>query len=262
MSELSQEEYQKQYDAALAEIDAGTAQATPPQKDEAAPADDQRQPQAEKQEPAETEAPKEEAPPVVDEAAAAREEIERLKKQVADNKAWATKEAQARAQYQRQLEEQQRAATRPAILDEQPELIEAIRHVVTDPAPQRQAEQAHQTWIQTIETVHPGIFAPDADPELIDVLVAKREASGEAWNDPLVAIRDITAEKLAFAERKAAKLAAAEYATKAAKSAMSVPAAGGGVARAPANPDADAVNRIKNMSDKDFEAERRKVLGY
>lgn len=254
MSELSPEEYEKQYQAAMTELDAGAAPATPPQKEEAAPAP------AEK--PAEPEAPKEEIKPPVDEAAAARERIAALEKQVADNKAWATKEAQKRAQLERQWEDQQRAATRPAILDESPELVEAIRYVANDPAPQRQAEQAHQTWMQTIEAVHPGIFAADADKELVDALVAKREASGEAWNDPLIAIRDITAEKLAFNERQTAKRVAAEYSTKAAKSAMSVPAAGGGMARAPVDPDADAVNRIKNMSDKDFDAERKRVLGY
>lgn len=254
MSELSPEEYEKQYQAAMTELDAGAAPATPPQKEEAASAP------AEK--PAEPEAPKDESAPPVDEAAAARERIAVLEKQVADNKAWATKEAQKRAQLERQWEDQQRAATRPAILDESPELVEAIRYVANDPAPQRQAEQAHQTWMQTIEAVHPGIFAADADKELVDALVAKREASGEAWNDPLIAIRDISEAKLAFSERQTAKRVAAEYATKAAKSAMSVPAAGGGVARAPVDPDVDAVNRIKNMSDKDFDAERRKVLGY
>lgn len=257
MSELSPEDYQKQYDAALIELDAGAAPATPPQKEEVKPAPAEAEPAK-----TEPEAPKEEVAPPVDEAAAARERIAALEKQVADNKAWATKEAMRRAELERQWEDERRAASRPAILDERPELVEAIRYVANDPAPQRQAEQAHQTWMQTIEAVHPGIFAADADKELVDALVAKREASGEAWNDPLIAIRDISEAKLAFNERQTAKRVAAEYATKAAKSAMSVPAAGGGVARAPVDKDAEDVNRIKNMSDKDFEAERRKVLGY
>lgn len=253
MSDLSPEEYEKQYQAAMTELDAGAAPAIPPQKEEEKPADTPAPP---------TEAPKEETPPPVDEVAAARERIAALEKQVADNKAWATKEAQRRAELERKWEEEQRRASRPAILDEQPELVEAIRHVVTDPAPQRQAEQAHQTWMQTIEAVHPGIFAADADKELVDALVAKREADPEAWNDPLVAIRDITAEKLAFNERQTAKRLAAEYAQKAAKSAMSVPSPGGGVARAPVDPEVEKANRIKSMSDADFDAERRKVLGY
>lgn len=254
MSELSPEEYQKQYDAAVAEIDAGAAAAIPPEKEEEKPADTPA---------SEPEAPKTEPEaPVVDEAAATKERIAQLEKQVADNKAWATKEAQRRAELERQWEQEQRQANRPAALDEIPDLADAISYVVNDPTPRRQQEDAHQNWMQTIESVHPGIFAADADKELVDALVAKREASGEAWNDPLVAIRDITAEKLAFNERQTAKRVAAEYAQKAAKSAMSVPAAGGGVARTPVDPEVERANRMKTMSDAEFEAERRRVLGY
>lgn len=254
MSDLSPEEYQKQYDAALADIDAGAAQAIPPEKVEEQPAPAPApEPEAQKAE---------EAAPEVDELTILRQEKARLEQQVAANKAWATKEAMRRSQLEREWEEQQRKATRPAILDEQPELVEAIKHVVSDPAPRRQVEDAHQNWLQTIEAAHPGIFAADADPELVDALVAKRDASGDAWNDPLVAIRDIAAEKVAFAERQAVKRYEVEAKARAAKTAMSVPGTGGSPARVPANTTQDEVNRWKNMSDADFDKEVKKVKGF
>lgn len=254
MSELSPEEYQKQYDAALADIDAGAAPANPPEKAEEQPAPTPAP---------EPEAPKtDEAAPEVDELTTLRQEKAKLEQQVAANKAWATKEAQRRAQLEREWEEQQRKATRPAILDEQPELADAIKHVVNDPAPRRQVEDAHQTWLQTIEAAHPGIFAADADPELVDALVAKRDASGDAWSDPMVAIRDIAEEKVAFAERQAIKRYEVEAKAKAAKNAMSVPGAGGSPARVPKDTSQEEADRWKNMSDADFDKAVKKVKGF
>lgn len=255
MSDLSPEEYQKQYEAALEAIDAGAAPAIPPKEEKTEPVTEESKAEAPKVDEAVAE-------PVVDEAAKLREELDRALKQVADNKAWATKEAQRRAEIEREWNKSQREASRPAILDTNPELVEAIKFVTSDPAPQQEAESTHQKWLQTIEAVHPGIFAPDADPELVDALVAKRDASGDAWNDPLVAIRDIAAEKVAHAERQVGKRFAIEAAKQAAKSAMSVPAAGGGAARTAPNPEADAVSRIQSMTDAEFAAEVRKVKGY
>lgn len=248
------EDQQKEYNAAIEALDAGAAPAIPPEKVEEAPVQAQAEPEAPKAE--------EDAVPVVDEMAAMRERLERAEKQAADNKAWATKEAQRRAELERQYQQQQREASRPAILDEHPELTEAIKYVATDPAPRQQAENAHATWMQTIEAAHPGIFAVDADKELVDALVAKREASGDAWNDPLVAIRDIAAEKVAHAQRQIEKKFQIEAAAQKAKSAMSVPGTGGGGKREAVDKQAEEVNRIKNMSDTEFDKLVKSVKGF
>lgn len=256
MSDLSPEQvqYQKEYDAAIEAIDAGAAPAIPPEKVEAAPV----------QAPAEPEAPKVEAvAEPVDEMATMRERLERAEKQAADNKAWATKEAQRRAELERQYQQQQREASRPAILDANPELVEAIKFVASDPAPQQAAEDASQRFNAAIEAVHPGIFAADADPELIDALVKRRDADPAAWfSDPTVASRLIAEEKVAHAERVASKRFAIEADKLKAKTAMSVPGTGGAPARVAVDPQADEANRIKNMSDADFAKEVRKVKGY
>lgn len=254
MSDLSPEEYQKQYDAAAAELDAA-AQGTKP---EATTAPEQVAEQVIEAEPAKEEAAP--APVVTDELAELRAKVEKAEKALKDTQAWGTKNAQELARLKRESEQAQRDASRPAILDANPELVEAIKYVANDPAPQQQAEEQHAAWLRTVDTVHPGIFDADADPELIEALVAKRS---DAWADPLVAIRDISAEKLAHAERQAAKRLAVETAKKAEKSAMSVPGAGSGAARkAPSDPEAERVQRIQTMTPAEFAKERARVLGH
>jgi hypothetical protein len=261
MSDLSPEEYQKQYDEAAAKLDAaatGTVTTTEPAKEEPAKQEETKTEPAAKAEPAKTDSTKDAPAETLEEI---RARLEKAEKALKDTQAWGTKNAQRLAEIERERQAAQRAATRPAILDANPELAEAIKYVASDPAPRQQAEDKHQTWLQTIEAVHPGIFAVDADPELVDLLVAKRDASGNAWDDPLVAIRDITAEKLAHAERQIGKRFAIESAKQAEKTAMSVPPPGGGGKREAPNPDAEAVARIKNMSDAEFAKEVRRAKG-
>lgn len=256
MSDLSpeQEQYQKEYNAAIEAIDAGAAPSTPPEKVEDAPVQAQT----------EAEAPKvEEAAQVVDESAALREELARYKKQALDNKAWATKEAQRRAELERQYQQQQREASRPAILDENPDLAEAIKYVANDPAPRQQAEEAQNTFNRTIEAAHPGIFDVNADPELVAALVAKRDADPAAWySDPMVPIRLIADEKVAHAQRQTEKRFQVEAAAKQAKSAMSVPGTGGSGKREAVDQQAEEANRFKNMSDAEFDKEVKRVKGF
>lgn len=262
MSDLSPEEYQKQYDEAAAKLDAAatgnTETITEPAKVEPAKQEEAKTEPAANAEPAKTDSTTDAVPDPLEEI---RAKLEKAEKALKDTQAWGTKNAQRLADIERERAQQQREATKPAILADQPELEEAIRYVAGDPAPQQAAEQQHQTWMQTVDAVHPGIFAPDADPELVAALVAKRDASGDAWSDPLVAIRDISTEKLAHVERQILKRTAEETAKATQKAAMSVPAAGGSAARTAPDPAKDEVNRINRMTPAEFEKERRKVLG-
>jgi len=265
MSDLTDEQYQQEYDAAIKQLDAAAAGTTPaitapvPEPEKvAAP-----EPVAEVAAPVTPE-----PAPEAETLAELRARLEKAEKSARDSQAWGTKNAQRLAELERERAQQQREQSRPAIFDANPDLEEAIRFVQADPAPQiaeQQAAQAAQaTWMQTIEAVHPGIFAADADPELVSAIVAKRDAMGGEWQDPLAAIREITAEKLAHAERQAAKRYAIDAAKQQQKSAMSVPGAGGGsgATRSPADPALVAVQRIQNMSTADFAAEKRRVMGY
>lgn len=251
MPELTEAEYQEQYDAALAKMDAAaTGQPEPTPAPVPEPV----------KEPI-TEPAKADEPPV-DPLEELRARLEKAEKIAADNKAWGTKQAQELAAIKREREQQQREAAKPQILEQNPELADAIRYVANDPAPQQQQEDRSNQWQTMVATAHPGIFDIGIDPELEAALLAKRDSLGEAWHDPLVAIREITAEKVAHAERLVGKRFAIESAKQAQKSAMSVPGTGSGAARTPPNPDKESVDRILNMSDADFAKEVRKVKGY
>lgn len=251
MSELTPEQaYQLEYDEALAKLDAaadGKTVATPAPEPEAIPAP----------EPAKAD----ETPPV-DPLEELRAEIEKQKKIAADNKAWATKQSQELAALKRERDQQQREAAKPAILDANPELADAIRYVAADPAPQQQQEIRANQWQDMVASAHPGIFDIGIDPELEQALLAKRESLGESWHDPLIAIREISAEKIAHAERLVGKRFAIESAKQAQKSAMSVPGTGSGAVRTAPNPDKEAADRILKMSDAEFREEVRRVKGY
>lgn len=188
--------------------------------------------------------------------------LEKAEKIAKDNQAWATRMAQEAAQLRREREQQQREATRPAILDTNPELADAIRYVANDPTQRHQAEDEHVVWMETIDKAHPGIFSKDLDPELEKDLAARLDQLGDAKKNPLEAIRVITEGKLAHAERQIGKRFAAEAAKMSQKSAMSVPGAGRSGATAPVDAALAEVQRIQNMSDAEFQKEVRRVKGY
>lgn len=251
MLENMDEQYKKEYAEALAKLD-GTA----PETEATTPTESEPETETEK-EPA-----SEETKPEDDPLAELRARLEKTEKALNDTKAWGTKNAQRLAEIERERIEQQREQTKPEILDANPDLADAIRYVTQDPAPQHRIDQQAQEWQQIVQSAHPGIFDLSIDPELEAALVAKREALGEAWFDPLTAIREITAEKLAFTERQVGKRFAIEAAKQTQKSAMSVPGAGGSANRAPADPDQEDVQRILRMSDAAFAKEVKRVKGY
>jgi hypothetical protein len=265
--QMTDEEYQKEYDKAAAELEA--AASGKPAATTAQP-EIKTDPVAEpaKPEPAPTEV-KTEEPAKQPEAKPAdpveelRLELEKAKKALKDTQAWGHKNAEQLKQLQRERELAQREAAKPAILAQNPELAEAIRYVAGDPTPQIQAEQKQNEWMTIIDRAHPGIFSADIDPELETAILARRESGGADWSDPLVAIAEITAEKLAHAERQIGKRFAAEAAKLQQKSAMSVPGAGpSAVNTQPVDKALEEVKRIQNMSQAEFEKEVRRVKGY
>lgn len=245
-----EEQYQKEYDEAAALLDSAAAGNNPEVITD---------PVIKTEEPA-----AKTDPATVDPLAEVRAELEKTQKALKDTQAWGTKNAQRIAEIDRERQQQQRDAMKPAILDANPELADAIRYVAGDPAPQQQAQDTQQKWLDVVNAAHPGIFDLSIDPELEKAILARRDKVGAEWGDPLVAIREITAEKLAFTEQQVGKRFAAAAATVAKKSAMSVPGAGASSAVSRTTPDADleAVQRIKNMSDADFEKEVARVKGF
>lgn len=259
---VNSEEYQKEYDEAAAKLEAD-AQATTARGADGkftkaetpeTVVEPAKEPVAE--EPAKTEEP--------DPLAELRARLEKTEKIAKDNQAWATRMAQEAAQLRKEREQAARAAAKPAILDANPELAEAIRYVAKDPAPQQQEEDRVRQWKAALEMAHPGIFDVSIDPDLEKAIKERFDSLGPDVNDPLVAIREITAEKLAFTERQVGKRFAAEAAKQAKVSAMSVPGAGagGGSSRVAPDDQLAMAERMKNMSDAEFAKEVRRVKGY
>ena len=249
------EDYQKEYDAAAAALDAA-AQATPARDAQgqfSAPEKD-----AEAVEPVKEEAAK------PDPMAELTARVEKAEKVARDNQAWATKASQEAAQLRRERENERREASKPTILDANPELADAIRYVTQDPAPAQQRDQAVNQWQNVIDKAHPGIFSNDLDPELLKSLESRLSAlDDQTRSDPIEVIREITEEKLAHAERNIGKRFAAESAKLAQKSAMSVPGAGsGGGIKTSADSALEDARRFQTMSDSDFAKEVRRVKGY
>lgn len=264
---MQDEAYQREYDEALAKLEAGTSpENIIPKPTEAEPkvAEPEVKPEpVAEQKPEAVEPEQKQAEP--DPVEELRIKLEKTEKALKDTQAWGTKNAQRLREIEQERERQQREANKPAILEQTPELEEAIRYVTHDPA-QEQAEQAarqQQQFQQIVEAVHPGIFTlPDSD-ELVQALVARKSASAEDWNDPLVMIREISAEKLAHTERQLMKKYEADRQKAAQKSAMSVPGAGASsVNTQPNDPQKEAADRYQSMSSAEFEKERRRVLGY
>jgi hypothetical protein len=192
------------------------------------------------------------------------ERVAKAEKIAKDNQAWATRMAQERAEERRAKAAAEREATKPAILDANPELADAIRYVQQDPQPQDQEAVRQQQWQETVEKAHPGIFDKSIDPELETAIRDRLTTLGADVQDPLAVIREITAEKLAYTERQVGKRFAAEAARQTKVSAMTVPGAGagGGSSRVPQDDQLAMAERMKNMSDADFAKEVRRVKGY
>lgn len=247
---MDDEEYKKEYDKAAAALEDEAAKATTPR------APDGKFAKAEAVETPPEPVAATEKPPEPDPMQELRERLERQEKALKDTQAWGTRNAQELAALKKAKDDEVRAAKRPQILDQNPELADAIRYVAADPQPANH----EQMWAQTVAAAHPGIFDVSIDPELEKALLARRDALGQQWFDPLVAIREITTEKLAHAERSIGKRFAAEAAKLQQKSAMSVPGAGG--TSVGASSPMDEVDRIRNLSEADFAREVRKVKGY
>jgi hypothetical protein len=128
------------------------------------------------------------------------------------------------------------------------------------------AKPAHDpdAWADTVGNALPDLDALlTASPELRTKAEAKARELGEAWNDPLVAIRELNALQIehvrngvATAAREAARRDHEQRHKK--QTAMTVP--GGGASRQA--PPVDQAQRYATMSSADFAKERAKVLGF
>jgi hypothetical protein len=199
-------------------------------------------------------------PSVEERIAQLQESNERLAQQQKDTKAWATRASQEAAQLRREREEEKHQRARPALLDDVPGLEDAIRHTAR-PA----TAKPEQHWGDTVAKALPDIEEHLANPEFFKKAEEVRARLGQDWNDPLIAIRELSnaradylGEQRAF---KAVEQARRDHVAKAKKlGAMAVP--GGSGKQGAAKTEQEEAERIRTMSNEEFEKMKRKAKGY
>lgn len=243
-------EYQEAYDAEIKRLEAGTETQ---ETDKVAAVADQIT------EETETKAVEESKPSVENELKQLKESLARQEKIAKDNHAAFTRKAQEFAKLQRKLEKEERDRLRPEILDTVPGLEEAIKHV-NGPAPQT----AGDSWLDTVSRALPDINELLVDKTFFDRVEVLRNTIGEEWNDPVIAIRELSKASAAHLRDQAVSAATdqakRDFEAKAKKlKAMGMPG-GSGKAAIPAND--EAVGKYASMSSEDVQKERAKILGY
>ena len=187
-------------------------------------------------------------------------DIEKLEKRLSETQRWAHQNAAEVARLKREADERKRVETRPAILDANPGLEDAIKHV----APPIPVKSKDEIWIESIQRAIPDVEGLLNDQGFNAKARSRQAELGEAWTDPLIAIRELSDLRASHlrdqAIQGAVEQARKDFEDKSTKrSAMSVP--GGSGAKQTPEKD-DEAQKIRDLSDKDFRAMRAKVMGF
>jgi hypothetical protein len=259
-------DYDKAYQAEMDRLEAEAAKATTSNTSEPTPAPTAAPEGEPAPTPAPSAAPEGEPTPLEARIAQLEQELGSTKKALNDTKGWASNTAAELKRLKREQAERERLANPPQVLRDNPGLDEAIRYVTGAPAPGQPQQHDPDAWAEAVGTALPdldGLLA--ANPDLHAKAQAKAKELGEAWNNPIVAIRELGAlqleherNRMAAAAQDAARRDFQQRQQK--QTAMQVPGAGGGNSRPNQQPRDDA-GRWASMSSADFAKERARVLG-
>lgn len=203
----------------------------------------------------ETKEPKDDKSETLEEIKARLDSTEKALK---DTQRWGHQNAVKVAKLEKERLAEKHNANRPKILDENPGLEDAIKHVST---PQQEPQQV---WLETVGNAISDIEQLLGDKEFHDKASAIKNELGDEWNNPIVAIRELSDLKVEHLRNKAVQ-GAVEKARKdfEAKSkkrvGMEVPGGGGGSSQVKSE---DEVKKVWDMDDNSFQKMRAKVLGY
>jgi len=193
-------------------------------------------------------------------AAQMAERLAKAEKALKDTQRWAHENAAKVKRLEREAEERKRLEMRPTILDANPGLEDAIKHVV-EPA-KKQLPQ--EEWLQAVSHAIPDVETLLADPAFSKSAHEKRAELGVDWDNPLTAIRELSDLKANHLSNRntqmALESARKDFEAKAKKrNAMDVPGGSGGrdVTRK-----TDEVQAVWAMSNEDFAKQRAKVMGF
>ena len=249
-------EYQAAYEAEMKRLEAGEQPSTTAKAESVAEPAASTTSEGEQQTKTEGEQP--------DRFAELEAKLARQEKALKDTQRAMHQKAQELADLKRQREAEVRAANKPPVLDANPGLEDAIRYVAqpqatAEPSPQ----ELDQLWFASVSGAIPDIDTLLADKDFEKAAHAKREELGaDEWKNPVVAIRELNAIARRFAVEKATAAAKADYAKQ--QKELSTMRVSGGSGRDPATSDrvnGKTAEDVWAMNSKDFEAERRRVLG-
>lgn len=244
-------EYQEAYQAAWAELDAKAGVTTEPATTDA-----------------EAEAAGDEGTTESDPVAKRFEELEtkaaRQEKALKDTQRAFHASQKELAALRRQREEEVRAASRPALLDNVPGLEDAVRHVTQTGGEEMTQEQRNAVWFDSVAGALPDLEELLTDEGFEKAAAEKRDELGDEWLNPIVAIRELGALRTRHVMAKAVEEATARAKADAAKNhkellALRVP---GGSGRGSVERAADkSVDAVWKMTPQEAEQERQRVLG-
>lgn len=244
-------EYQEAYQAAWAELDAKAGVTTDPATTDA-----------------EAEAAGEEDATEVDPVAKRFEELEtkaaRQEKALKDTQRAFHASQKELAALRKQREEEARAASRPALLDNVPGLEDAVRHVTQTASEEMTPARLDAVWFDSVQGALPDLEELLNDEGFEKAAAARRDELGDEWRNPIVAIRELGALRTQHVMAKAVEEATARARADAAKNhkellALRVP---GGSGRGSVERAADkSVDAVWKMTPQEAEIERQRVLG-
>lgn len=194
------------------------------------------------------------------------EDVETLKKRLADTQAWAHQRNQRALELEKQQEQQRLKQIQEGVT---PEVLSVVNHAIEAREIQARQEQARKNdeVLRAVHEVEPEIDALNQNPVFTQALNEQAEkliASGKDPLNPIFAVKAVLEAKRQFDMSQARTSAeAAERARKTSKmAAMNVPGSG---AAAPANkgksPEDEAA-AVWNMSAEDFAKLKLKARGF
>lgn len=191
--------------------------------------------------------------------------VEKAEKVASDNQKWGRQQAQEVARLKREAEDRRKAEQDEKLkplFDANPDLKTAIE--ITAGVQQRSKDEI---WLDQVGRAVPDVDALLNDPEFAAKAAHRRGELGDAWLDPITAIRELNELK---SEHKTQKMVE-EIKSQVRKdfeerssnlAAMEVPGNTGRRNTVETKSQEDEVKRYQNMTRADLDKERKKVLGY
>lgn len=199
----------------------------------------------------------------IDEERKARKALE---KSLKDTQRWGHDLATKAKKLEREADDRRRRETLAddPLLKANPGLEDTIKRVV-NPAANPTDEDAKANWLGTVARAVPDVEELLEDQNFRAKAAERKSSLGSEWDDPIVAIRELTSLKADHLSQRnvqaAVEAARKDFEVKAKKrNAMEVPGGSGGKDQAAGGD--DAVKRFQTMSKEEFAKERSRVMGY